>query len=548
MRRLLTAAVPLMLAGLAGLAGLAASCLPTGVEAEACASTADCQNGLVCEASHCIADGANAIALSARILPPSTSSLLEQHVPSLSLATGPAVTITLVEPVKLFGAVDRAQDPQPTEGGDLDARTDGDIPGFHYRFTAPALEGLTDTGIGYELLLLPGRDYEVTFRPADATLPPHSFLLLADDVVDGRFDIPLPAVSEHVMLKGIVRWHSGAAIPDAEVTVLLPGGRALPPRLTGLNGHFEALLPPGVETVSVRVAAPQAGPLFPQFVLDGVATDQNPLWDDVVASAVEIPNLPAGYGPFEAQVLVQAPIGGGAAGEVLAGVPVTLHGHLEGGVLRRSAVTGADGIATFDALPGAWEVLLNMPLDSLFASAVHKVNLQLDDAGAPPDLVSLVPDLRPTLTLEIADAFGNPVIAGVVEATRRADPNSEQALTLPSFSVSPALDESGTVVLALDPGTYDVRVEPAPSTGAPAMTMTGVVVADDVMFTVPLPEPGLAQVTVLTPAGDALPNATVELYAAADGALGATTDRPPVLHEGVTDVDGRVGLLVPFVP
>ncbi len=542
MRRLL---IPLacLIAALGGPA-----CLPVGVDADACSTSADCDNGLVCEASHCIAAGANAIALSARILPPSTSSLLEQHVPDLSLSTGPAVTVTLVEPVTLYGTVDRAQDPQPTEGGDIDARAEGDIAGFNYRFSAPALEGLTESGIGYELLLLPGRDYEVTFRPADTALPPHTFLLEAADVVEGQFDIPLPAVSEHSMFKGIVRWQSGEAIPDAEVTVLLSGGRALPTRLSGPNGHFEALVPPGSGSVSVRVDAPEAGPLFPQFEVAEVPVDPNPVWDDVVASALEIPNLPAGYGPFEARVSVHAPIGGGAAGEAMVGVPVNLYGHLEGGVLHRTAITGVDGVATFDALPGAWEILLAMPLDSLFESAVHKVNLQLDESGAPPDMVELVVAVRPTLTLDIADAYGAPVVDGVVEATRRPDAAEDQALTLSGFSVSADLDEGGVAVLALDSGTYDVRVEPSSSTGAPAMTMTGVVVAATTSFTVPLPEPGLALVTVVTAAGEALPNATVELYAAAPASQATAGDRPPVLHEGVTDVEGAVGLLVPFVP
>lgn len=540
-----------------GVARLSAALLATGslvfgsclaLEAEtACSNDGDCAGSLICAQQHCIAPGSNAVGLRARIQPPASAELLEQQVPLLDLSTSPSVQVTLVRPVRLTGTVREAGNPGSTnEPGELEARAEGDIPGFDYQFLGPSFDGLGFANYGYELRLLPGRSYQVTFRPDDASLPPHVFELPAWQVTDGTLDFEIPARSSYVTFKGLVAWAGGAPIAGAGVTLLLPDGRAMSRRTTNEEGLFEVLLPPATPTVSVRVEAPNDGPLFPELLLAAVPTDIQSNPDDVAITAVEIPGLPTGYEAFEAQVAVHAPTNDGGS-TPLSGFSVSLFGHLEGGVLRRFAVTDGDGVAAFQALPGAWEVLVEVPPGLDWAGGIHKLNLQLTAANEPPAPAVLVLPPRPRLALAVVDHAGGAVPAGQVEARRRLDPGADEALVLEAAPTQEDLDSVGIVDIPVDPGTYDIRIVPDASTGAPAWTMTGVVVEEDTAFTVTLPSPGLAHITVLTPDGDILPDVTVKLYLA-DDQPGPYGTRPPLLHQGLTDAGGTVDLLVPFVP
>jgi hypothetical protein len=526
-----------------------------------CGSDGDCPSGLECSFEFCTVDAPTTLPLGARITPPGALELLVQQLPAL--APDPLVgnTITLRRPVVVVGTVRNEGDAFSLNlPGELEARTAGDIPGLDYRFTARSLDGLDDAGHGFTLRLLEGRDYVVTFRPESRDTPPYTFTLPAEQVARGQCDshspsdggpvvqhdvcrdVLLPKRSDYVRFQRFVRLGSVDLTPvgGARVNVELPDGRALPEVLTDeAKGSFDVNLPPGTDSVRLRISAADDGPLFPDFQSEWLDTDPA---DGV--TAVVIDALPPNLVQFEAALSVRAPGDGGSLAPVT-GVSLTMFGHLEGGTLRRSAVTDADGVARFSALPGAYEIIVNVPPGLGYAA--RRVKLTLDAPSALGDEpVPIVLDSRLALEGTVRDAANRPVTAGSFIATRRPDKDANEALVLATAAFQGALDASGRFALLVDPGIYDVRVLPEPFTGAPAYRLAGVVVDGPTELPLPLPAPSLAHLQVVDPDGAPIHNAIVELFTpATPDDLGNV---PNLVAKGTTEGGGTVDLIVPFAP
>ncbi len=194
-----------------------------------CSEDSHCSDELICHETYCVEGEQNGIALRARVLPPPSTGLLQQQIPHLPLKDSTNITITLVEPVTLRGVVRHEGDGLGVNvAGELEARTPGDLPGMDYRFTAKSIEGLDEQNQGFELSLLPGRPYEITFRPESKDLPPHCFSLPAEDAVAGEYNVMLPAKSDYVSMEGFLRWSTYQAIGNARVTAMLEDGLGVP--------------------------------------------------------------------------------------------------------------------------------------------------------------------------------------------------------------------------------------------------------------------------------------------------------------------------------
>ncbi|MCB9729070.1 MAG: carboxypeptidase regulatory-like domain-containing protein [Deltaproteobacteria bacterium] len=510
-----------------------------------CTGDSGCAAGLVCSFRFCTADEPGSLPLRGRILPPAARDLLQQQVPELAIDPLAGNTITLRRPVVLTGTVRNEGDTFASNlPGELEARTAGEIPGLDYRFTARSLDGLDAQGHGFTLRLLEGRTYKVTFRPDTPGTPPHSFILDAQDVVDGRYDITLPARADYVSFQRFVRLGSAdpLPVPGARVVVELPDGRALPEVTTDAEkGSFDVTLPPGTDEVRVRIEAPQAGPLFPDFQSEWLETAP----EDGV-TAITIPALPPGLEEFEAALRVVAP---GADGELapVSGLSLSMFGNLEGGSLRRSATTDADGVARFTALPGAYEVLVSVPPGLDAGARVARLNLAASSgSGAAPTTVAL--ERRALLGGVVRDASHRPVQAGTVIATLRPDKRPGDTLVVSTAPFQGVIDSQGGFALEVDPGTYDVRVVPDPYTGAPTVRLAGVVVSGPTALPVDLPAPSLAHLQVVGPDGTTIPDAIVELYLGGVEGPDDASGPPPLLVKGTTGPGGTVDLLVPYAP
>lgn len=522
-----------------------AGCEDAAVELEmgVCSVASDCPDAQTCTFGFCVTDEMNTLELRARIIPPPGTGLLQQQVPAVPLAAGPDVLVTLVQPVTLYGVVRHEGDALSVNvPGEIEARTPGDLPGMDYRFTSKSIEGLDADAHGYELALLPGRPYEITFRAESKTLPPHVFSLPPESVVDGQFDIALPAKTDYVPVEGIVRFDTYSIIAGARVTALLPDGTGVPAVTTEEKaGKFEMKLPPGTESVQLLVQAPEAGPIFPDTLTDWVEPGLDMM--------ITIAQLPKGLGEFDVELLVVGPDDQGDL-QPVAGLSVVILGDFDGGSLRRTGTTDEDGIARIRTLPGAYDVLVAVPPAHPYGTWHTKMNLTQPDADVKTtdemvaSTITLSP--RPYLTGNVVGSEGEPVFAGSVIATRRPSGFGD-GLAIAPAPFKAALDPNGRFVVRVDTGTYDIRVVPQASTGAPAHLLCGQDVHGDLDLDITLPAPALARVTVAAPDGSFLSDVMVELYLPSEGIEGAEGAQT-MLAKGTSGPGGFVDLLVPHHP
>jgi hypothetical protein len=503
----------------------------------ACEASSQCEGSLGCAYGYCVEPMLTQVSLQARVLPPPGSPYLQQQVPEFLVGEQPAMTVQLVETVELTGVVRNTGDAFVSNlPGELEARSPGEIPGLNYRFTARSSDGLDASGLGYQLRLLPGRDYEVLFRPDDKSLPPHSFALTAEEVVSGTLDILLPELGEYVKFAGWVQWKTGQPITGCRMTVLLEDGHALPTTtLETVQAAFSLRLPPGTESVRVRVEPAQDGDIFPTFVSEPMAP----------ANGVELtlPSLSAGMAAFDAPIRV---VRVDAKGDeiAVAGVNLVLVGSLDAGEVSTTGMTAEDGVALVHVLPGTYEVLVASPPGQDFGTLLSTLTWAgpVDDE-ATADVKTLTVPNRPLVHGTVFDSTGEPVTAGQVHARRRseAEPGDAIAIAPPPFVAQ--LDETGTYAMHLDSGAYDFSVLPEAESGAPPTLLDNLDISETTQLDVDLPPASLAHITVDAPDGTPLPDVTIELYRSDD----ASTP-PRVLVKGTTTSDGVVDLLVPHLP
>ncbi len=511
--------------------------VPSEEEAKVCSKDEHCGGSEICDLEFCRVDGDSSLMLAARVLPPASLGLVEQQIPTIPMSQGPALLVTLVEPAVLSGAVKFIGNPLvDSVPGVLEASTEGDISGLSLRFQATSADSLDEDDHGYELRLLPGRSYGVVFRPADPLVPPYAFELSEDQVVSSEVTILLPAEKDYELLHGFVRLGDIEEVAGARVTVILEDGTSLPPVETQDNGFFERWLPPTTSLVRVRVAAPAEGPVFPDWESEPLEITGREGDEPPPSVALHVPQ-PASGASFEAKVQVLSP-----SGAALPSVPLALLGTLDEGIMVRTALTDAEGSATFTALAGSWQVRVSVPPTEPWASRVVAQDLT---AAALEVVVTL--EERPVLSGTVKTSEQQAVTAGTVTAIRRPDESAGLTVAPPPFKAP--LEADGSYLLAVDPGTYDIQIRPEASTGAPADVLGGLLIEQDQTRHFGLRPPDLAHITVADPDGNFLEDVTVELLVPQVDADPQAVIKPPkLLTKGVTGEAGFVDLVVPFEP
>ena len=528
----------------------AGSALPPNLR---CEQDRDCTSDLVCSFNHCVVPEANRLTLAARIIPPPTSGLLPQQIPALTLDEGPDRLVQLLAPTVVRGVVKQAGNALVGNlEGEIEVRTDGDIDGLDFVFSAQSLAGVDVEGYGFELSLLPGRPYTGTFRPTDSTLPRHFFTLKPDDIAKGRFDIKLPAMNaeqapegegHYLEIDGRVMQSDYTAIIGARV-VVMSENREIAATTTSDSprGMWSVLVPPGLTKFLIQVSsAADATDVFPEFTIGPLTFDPTPGWQvDVI-----VPDLAPGTEAITATLQVNERKVGADGTETVSpaiGRAVTVIGDLAGGTLRRSGITNELGQVTFNALPGAYECLVASPPQSSAATWRGFVNFVGAAAGLVSEVATIELAPRAPFIGYITDAFGMPVEAGTLTLQRRVDYDSAANLFIAPAPFTAELGPDGVFVTAVDPGTYDLVVTPDPSTGAPNTFETDIVVGPEgLRFDLGLPPPGLLHLTVARPDGTWIAGAQVELWV--DDDLGS----PRLLAVSATTEDGFVDLIVPHL-
>ncbi len=507
-----------------------------------CSISTQCEPGLACSFNHCVVPEANRLRLAARIIPPPTSGLLPQQIPALTLEDGPDRLVQLLAPTTVRGTIKPANPGLVTNlEGELEVRTDGDIPGLDFVFAAHSLEGLDVEGFGYTLTLLSGRSYTGSFRPTDRTLPRHLFRLEPSDIATGRFDLTLPARSDYLELSGRVMKVDYTPIFGARIVVLSANKEVAAVTTSDLvRGSWEALVPPGLTSYVIKTESPTDGPVFPEFSTEVLT--------HVAGASIDliVPDLAPGTEPVRAVIRVterKVAVGALAPAVVPAiGRTVTIVGVLAGGTLRRSGTTDEHGEVTFEALPGAYECLVASPPQAAAATWHGYVNLASWGEGSTAEVVSIELVPRVPFVGLVTDAFGVPVEAGKLTLERRIDGETDDALYVAPAPFEAALGVDGMFMTAVDPGSYDVLVAPDASTGAPHTFETELVVGPEgLRFDLGLPPPGLLHLTVAGPDGAWITGAQVELWI--NDELGS----PRLLAVGSTSDDGFVDIIVPHL-
>jgi len=508
--------------------------LPPGLS---CRADQECEAPLACDFNHCVAPEPNDLVLMARLAPPVSSMLLPQQVGALSLADGPDLLVKLLPSAIVRGVVTVDDDTFTLNvPGEIEVRSSDLIAGVDHRFTALSRVELGVDGYGFELVVLPGRDYVGTFRPDDDDLPVHRFTLDRTTIASGRLDIVLPARAAYGVVSGRVRTGEGPRpILDARVVVLGDGDEVLAvTRTDPERGQFEVLVAPGITSVRLKVESPAGGPVFPDF-----ATGKQDVgtYIDVI-----VPDPPANVAAYDAVLRVVAPAGAGAGAPTpMEGLTVTLQGLLDGGTLRRTATTDAAGEVRMSVLAGMYECLVVVPPDRPYASWHGTVDLSPQALLPRPDAWTVTLPPRPTFSGRIVDAFGKPVGAGKLSLERRVVRAEGEILAIAPPPLAVPLGSDGTFVVQVDPGTWDLVIAPDPSTGAPHAHEAALEVGvDGLHLELDLPLPGLLHLTVAGPDGSYLPGVTVDLWLPAK-------DRPRLLARGITGDNGFVDLLVPHV-
>jgi len=542
----------MLLLGAPGCASEAAS----GIDG--CQHASACDEGFKCDAGFCVAEGENSLRVHARILPLNDSGLLEQHVPEIDLSAGTKRTVQLLSPISVQGWVYREDAPGINVPGKLDARTLGDIPGIDYRSTAPSFDGIGNDFFGFNIQLLPGRDYEVTFRPDQTDLAPHQELWTADEIQAGTRTIELPPTSQYMHVMGQLQFENGDAIAMASISGVLPSGVATASTQTDAYGSFALTVPPHAEDIRFQVKPTSESILFPDHLSEVHHVSQVSYASLDVDSAeapsmvVTLPNLAPGIAPVQTHLRI---LTADASGDIspLPYTDVTIVGTFEGGTIKMTQATDKGGEATFSTLPGGYECYVDTEPDSPWASWLALLNIT-QHTGDEETTQDIHLNLRPHLKGMITKHDGTTLTAGIVEATRAASSGIAGTIWLPSATFTAEIGEDGRYEIPVDPGKYDIQVMPDVVTGAPPLCIPEVEVGTEVSTTaLDVQLPGTSMLTLQLVRADAdraaVTDAVIEIYAVETNDIPANTStRPALLTSATTDSAGAVEILVPYLP
>jgi hypothetical protein len=224
------------------------------------------------------------------------------------------------------------------------------------------------------------------------------------------------------------------------------------------------------------------------------------------------------------------------------GVPVTIVGVLAGGTIRHATTTDADGIARFLTFPGAYECLVSLPTELAAASWHGYISLTPPMGASVEEPPMLRLGARPRARISLVDHVARPVSGGALELERIPVRGDDDQLVIAPEPFFAAIASDGTAEVAVDPGTYRVRVAPGPDTGAPMARFDDVVISrESSVLDFVLPPPGLLHLTVSGPDGRWLPEVGVELWTP------DTSGTPRLLGRSVTNTNGFLDAVVPHL-
>lgn len=482
-----------------------------------CEGDVGCPDESVCAFGLCVDPGALEN-VDLEVEPTGTSDVPTQNVFDVSTVAGNRVDVTLQPRATLIGQV--VDDDGEAIGATVFASPQRIIPG---RVRQPSV--VVDEA-RYELPLIRGQSYRLLAQPDDPSLPPTA---PSDPIEAGRDDAPVLAVRADVTVRGFVVAGEGAAAiaqTGVEVFIVDDAGR----RVSSLaaigddvvDGAFTLRLQSGVVGARLVVRPQQA---------DGRPTLSLPITLDA-AGDFDLGALSLGVaGRVVLSGQVRTSSGAPAAQAV-----VVLRGQVGAGVTTVRTTTGDDGTFRLSLSPGSYS-----------AAAVANDNggglvvTTLDVVEGRDDLVfTLAPRITSTLRLTTAEGLSVPLSSVVMTRVGNVDGLAEPVLgggAQPAFLG--AADDTGTVVLAVDPGRYRISIVPPRGTGVPVFSVS-LTVADDSERTIALPP---ATILAGTLTGGQGGGAYVRVFSEVTDEVG----RAILLGETIAEADGTFAVPLPDI-
>jgi hypothetical protein len=482
----------------AALIGLATGCTSRN-HAQQCLNIQDCQGDGICFLGTCQPKGFSIQTVFADLTPPSPN-LPQQTDSALDLSVG-YQTISLLPTLSFSGSV-QAQGGAPA--GTLVARRQISVPG-HPIVQRTAI----DTSGAFQLQVIPG-GYDLSFVPDDANgagaLPP--VRLGSASLLTGGNLSPLhyPDPGTLVVVSGRVCYATGCAAPIVGAVMSAVAETAVGDHLassgdvTDDTGSYTLVFPPGARIFDVTVR-PDGNPYIP----DSTATVQL-----VDGSTTQLEDIVIGTPAFDVSTAVVS-----ASGPV-PNAKVYFEGSHVGplnGTFDTSLVAGVDGTATGKLLPGDY-VITVVPSRS-DPWAVLSLQAHLEPGSVTP-LDSLLVGAKVHVHGSVTAHDGAAVPAANVVFSLGGTPTPRQ------YTVT--TDVAGGYTLDVDPGEYEVRVEPAQDAPLPRQRLIQLVAGSDQTLDIELYRPTFVFGVVRDSGGAAVPNVLIKFYS-----LELSTDGSPLL-------------------
>lgn len=498
--RLVSLAALLLLSGACGVIDVNEPASAGG----ACAQDSDCIAGLKCYQQRiCVAKDVPPTPVVLRLTPPADSGLLVEQfdfvLDGASQAT--PVKLVLTNPAIVRGTLTQHGNPLAESiPGTLIATVPAAVDGRDLSYTATSFAVQkrfpgTDQAHGYELRVQPGQTYSLVFWPESKDIPPFypEPITVNGNIADWKLELPGLAQLLHVSGQIVL---AGQPLAGLRVALEDKQGRVRSTlAVTDASGSFELLVDPAAPSGVLH--------LEPAVAKDALPRGRLSVLPDLYKASLK--NAPIALGTLDlgdsavavpVQVRVQG-VNGAKVPGALVTVSRVLQGVKKAGAKKDDntatgleiSVTGhADGDGVFSTLmaPGPLAVTVVPPPKS--ASAV------LHWAGVFPggELVVHCPGRLPVQG-KVHDFAAREIDDAHVTLRRvGASGLSDASVVSDDQAIAAVIDGHGGFSTLVDPGSYDVWVEPSKTSGLPRVLAARIDVAADSVpapLTLVLPPP-----------------------------------------------------------
>jgi len=499
------------------------------------------------------------------------------------ISAGTAIQVVLDSNVSIMGTVT-----QPTIVGTDNQPTMEYSSEAHVTVTVPSkIPGRADLQITTDMAsnmfmfavgssrVMPGVPAKFTFTPGSSlmtnqTQPP---IPLSVDQLMPMLSLNFPDRSQMMLIIGrlvddqlqpLANYTTRAFYNDAQISNVSP---------TGTDGSFTLLIPPlavannGVDNITIVMAPPQdlnvtpPANELPQFRSNPVQAKELSLETAVQPHQYTLPAfLPTtAQPPFPFIVMANDQPQAGVTVTFTMSQPVSPDGAA---YFQASGVSDASGAVNVPLVlnpataSATYQVMIQGPADSTFGYAfqcIPALTVGLDPSGEPPAPFTFVLTPKVQLSGTISDSMAAPAVGARVTATQTSGVTACGTAATAPKPVQATSGKGGDYNMMVDPGSYQLDVDPptSPMASWPRVTLSGpdngVTLTGDMVRNITLPAPQFIEGYVDAPDGTPVPMADVQILEVfCREANCGPTQAPVTLAQVKTDASGTFQAVIPM--